>query len=53
MNNLDGWKDKFIDEDNDLIVVLASYGNDLIAYSSAMSRLYKHKLKLKQYFDEE
>ncbi len=49
MNKLDGWKDKFVDEENDLIVILATNGDDLTAYSSQPTLLYSYKNKLKQY----
>lgn len=52
MNKLDGWKDKFIDENNDLVVILASNGDDLTAYRSMLSKLDEHKLSLKEYFEE-
>lgn len=42
MNILDGWSNKYLDEQNDLIVVLASYGGALTAYKNKPSKLYAY-----------
>lgn len=49
MNKIDGWKDQVIDQENDLIIILATNGNDLTAYSSKPTQLFYYKRKLKQY----
>ncbi len=49
MNKVDGWKDQVLDKENNLIVVLATNGDDLTAYSSDTRQLFNYKTQLKEY----
>ncbi len=57
MNNIAGWNDKYIDEPNDQIIILADADGKLVAFENTISSLYELKqkekeLELSEEFDE-
>lgn len=48
MNNITGWNDKYIDESNDQIIILADVDGKLVAFQSTISSLYELEQKEKQ-----
>ncbi len=48
MNNVTGWNDKYIDESNDQIIILADVDGKLVAFQNTISSLNELKQKEKE-----